>query len=93
MRRLVTDRVAFDPGRVETFFVSQKLIGEYVQHRRRAELRICLGDIVEIGDVGSVMLVVVDFHGSGIDMRLKRIEQIAEGRNHEWTCRRGRSRR
>src|ERR1700738_3587130 len=47
MRRLVTDRVAFDPGLVETFFVSQKLIGEYVQHRGRCRPRqfrtVCFG--------------------------------------------------
>ena len=34
------------------------------------------------------MPVMVDLHGPGVDVRLERIEGIAERRNRERTCRR-----
>jgi hypothetical protein len=35
-----------------------------------------------------MVFVVVNFHGPGIDVRLKRIRRIGERRNRKWTGRR-----
>jgi hypothetical protein len=59
-------------------------------------LRIGLGDIVEIGDIGGVVPVVMDFHRLGVDMRLERIGRIGERRQRKgagWRRGRGRSSR
>ena len=55
-----------------------------------AELRIGLGEIVEVGDVGLMMPVMVDFHGLGIDVGLERVGWIGQRREHEGAGRGGR---
>ena len=65
-------------------------IAEDVLHLAGAELRIGLGEVVEVGDERLVVPVVVDFHGPGVDMRLQRVEGVGERRQRERPCRCGR---
>ena len=68
-------------------------IAEHVLDLRRSQLRIGLGDIVEVGDIGGVVAVVMDFHRLGVDMRFERIGRIGERRQREgagWGRGRGR---
>ena len=51
-------------------------IAEDVGNGTGSELRIGLGERVEVGDIGAMVLVVVDFHGPGIDVWLERIGWI-----------------
>jgi hypothetical protein len=44
-----------------------------------------IGEIVEIGDDGLMMPVMMEFHGLGIDMRLERVERVGEGTELERT--------
>ena len=60
-------------------------------HGVSGDLRIGLGENIEVGDIGAMVAVVVDFHGPGVDMRFKRAGWIAQRRKQEWTC--GRRRR
>src|SRR5580700_11930063 len=39
--------------------------------------------LVEIGYVGAVMLVVMDLHRFGVDVRFQRVERIRQGGNCE----------
>src|SRR6267378_5770367 len=41
--------------------------------------RMFVGEIVEIGDTGLMMTVMMDFHGQGVDMRLERVGRVGEG--------------
>ena len=63
--------------------VQRVQIAEDVLDLRRSQLRIGLGDIVEVGDVGSVVAVVMDFHRLGVDVRLERIGRIDQRRQRE----------
>ena len=67
-------------------------IAEHVLDLRRSELRVGLGDVVDVGDVGGVVAVVMDFHRLGVDMGLERIGRIGQRRQCEGAGR-GRSRR
>ena len=69
--------------------VQRVQIAEHVRHGRRCDLRIGLGDSVEGGDIGAMVPVMVDFHGSGVDVRLECVGRIAERRNDEGTVRGG----
>lgn len=42
------------------------------------DLGLALGGLVDVGDVGAVVFVVVDFHGGCINIRLERFEGIKE---------------
>ena len=54
--------------------VQRVQIAEHVFDLRRSQLRIGLGDVVEVGDIGRVVPVVMDFHRLGVDVGLERIE-------------------
>ena len=58
-------------------------ITQHVTDRLAGNLRIVLGEIVQIGDIGLMMPVVVDLHRFRIDMRFQRRHRVGEGRQHE----------
>ena len=66
---------------------------EHFANRLGGDLRIVLGEIVQIGDERLMMPVVMNLHRFGIDMRLQRRGRIGEGRQRERAgrCGRGRS--
>ena len=53
-------------------------IRQHFRNRLVRDLRIVLGEIVQIGDIGLVMPVVMDLHRLGIDVRLQRIRGVGE---------------
>ena len=58
-------------------------IAEHVDNGLLGKLRSVLGETVQVGDIGLMMPRVVDLHGPGVDMRLQRVEGIAERRELE----------
>jgi hypothetical protein len=54
-------------------------VGDQLLDRQLAE-RIALEGLVGVCHVGGVVLVVVDFHGAGIDEGLERVEGVGERR-------------
>src|SRR5258708_24448641 len=64
-------------------------IAENLGDRHRRNLRIFLGEIVQIVDVGLMVQVVMNCHGPGIDMRLERVDGVGEGIELEGTGGRG----
>ena len=55
-------------------------VGDQVVHRLGSQLRVILEGVVEVVDVGGVVLVVMDLHRAGINMRLKSIESVGKRR-------------
>jgi len=53
---------------------------EQVFDREFLQVGIIGQSLVELGDVGLVMLAMVDFHGLGIDVRLQRVEGVSQRR-------------
>jgi hypothetical protein len=58
-------------------------VAKHVQDGTAAELRIGLGDGVEVRDIGGMVPVMVDFHSLGVDVGLERVGWIGQRREHE----------
>ena len=56
---------------------------DQVGERERLHRLIILQGGVEVGDIGRVMLVVMDLHGQGIDRRFVGVVSIGQGRQDE----------
>ena len=50
---------------------------------RLCEVGVAFESFIQVGDVGVVMLVVMDFHGLRVDVRLERVERIRKRRKCE----------
>ena len=57
---------------------------EQVFHREFLQVRVIRQGFVELGNVGLVMLAMVDFHGFGIDVRLQCFERVSQRRQLVW---------
>ena len=64
-------------------FRHDREIGENRDRRTGREARIFFDEAVQCRDIGAMMLVMVDRHGCGVDVRLERVVPITERRNLE----------
>ena len=64
--------------RAHCFISNRRQTGQHFLERLRGEIRRLRQRRVEPGDVGGVVLAVVDFHGLRIDVRLQRVERIGQ---------------
>ena len=57
---------------------------QQVFDRQFLEVGMVRQSLIELGDVGLVMLAMVDLHGLGIDVGLQRIERVAQRGQLVW---------